>query len=209
MSDYNFSKVKVGVIDLKSHNLFSILQAMKNIGYKTTVLNKANQFKDKDIIILPGVGSFKYAMNFLKNSGLSDSIKEHVQKKKTLFGVCLGMQLLFSKSEEFGKTNGLNIFKGKVIKFNDKNLKIPHIGWNNIDKKNGIFLPKNLFKNKYYFTHSFYCKPQDDNDIHAITNYGRLKFCSSVVKKNIVGTQFHPEKSGKAGLKILKQLIKI
>ena len=149
MSDYNFSKVKVGVIDLKSHNLFSILQAMKNIGYKTTVLNKPNQFKDKDIIILPGVGSFKYAMNFLKNSGLSDSIKEHVQKKKTLFGICLGMQLLFSKSEEFGKTNGLNIFKGKVIKFNDKNLKIPHIGWNKIDKKNGIFLPKNLFKNKF------------------------------------------------------------
>ena len=208
MSDYSFSKVKVGVIDLKSHNLFSILQAMKNIGYKTTVLNKANQFKDKDIIILPGVGSFKYAMNFLKNSGLSDSIKEHVQKKKTLFGICLGMQLLFSKSEEFGKTNGLNIFKGKVIKFNDKNLKIPHIGWNKIDKKTEFFYPKIYLKISSILP-TLLLQPHNDNDIHAITHYGRFKFCSSVVKKNIVGTQFHPEKSGKAGLKILKQLIKI
>ena len=183
MSDYNFSKVKVGLIDLKSHNLFSILQAMKNIGYKTAVLSKPNHLKNKDIIILPGVGSFKHAMNFLKILDYQTLIKEHVQKKKTLFGICLGMQLLFSRSEEFGKTNGLNIFKGKVTKFNDKNLKVPHIGWNKIDKKNGIFLPKNLFKNKYYFTHSFYCKPQDANDIHAITNYGRFKFCSSVVKK--------------------------
>lgn len=209
MSGYNYSKVKVGVIDLKSHNLFSILQAMKNIGYSVTVLCEANQFKNKDIIILPGVGSFKYAMNFLKKSGLSDSIKEHAQKKKKLFGICLGMQLLFSESEEFGKTNGLNIFKGKVIKFDSKNLNVPHIGWNKIYKKNAIFLPKNLFKNKYYFTHSFYCKPQDDNDIHAETNYGKFRFCSCVVRKNVIGTQFHPEKSGKAGLEVLKQLINI
>ena len=190
-------------------NSHSILNTYKHLGISCEISKELNIIKNATHLILPGVGSYKHAMNFLKNSGLSESIKEHVQKKKTLFGICLGMQLLFSKSEEFGKTNGLNIFKGKVIKFDNKNLKVPHIGWNKIDKKNGIFLQKNLFKNKYYFTHSFYCKPQDENDIHATTNYGRFKFCSSVVKKNVVGTQFHPEKSGKAGLKILKQLIKI
>ena len=119
------------------------------------------------------------------------------------------MQLLFSKSEEFGKTNGLNIFKGKVIKFNDKNLKIPHIGWNKIDKKNGIFLTKNLFKNKFYFTHSFYCKPASKEFMIGETNYSNFKFCSIVKKDNIIGMQFHPEKSGSRGLEILNNLRKI
>ncbi len=119
------------------------------------------------------------------------------------------MQLLFSKSEEFGHTKGLDIFDGEVIKFDKKKLKVPHIGWNGIIKRKNRFIPNSLFKQKFYFTHSYYCKPHDNLNIHTETNYGKLKFCSSVVKENIFGTQFHPEKSGKAGLKLLKELIKI
>lgn len=202
-----FSKIKIGVINLKSHNLFSILQAMKNIGYKTKIVENYKEIIKTDMIILPGVGSFKYAMNYLNKTGLKDELLKHtIIKRKSLFGICLGMQLLFTKSEEFGKTKGLNLFQGKVKKINTNNKKVPHIGWNNIKKKNRFFLPKKVFTKKFYFTHSFYCEPKNINDIHTETKYDNLIFCSSVIKENIIGTQFHPEKSGEAGLTILKEI---
>ena len=202
-----FSKIKIGVINLKSHNLFSILQAMKNIGYKTKIVENYKEIIKTDMIILPGVGSFKYAMNYLNKTGLKDELLKHtIIKRKSLFGICLGMQLLFTKSEEFGKTKGLNLFQGKVKKINTNNKKVPHIGWNNIKKKNRFFLPKKVLTKKFYFTHSFYCEPKNINDIHTETKYDNLIFCSSVIKKNIIGTQFHPEKSGEAGLTILKEI---
>lgn len=205
-----YNKINIGIIDLKSHNLFSILQAMKNIGYKIKIIEKYKDLKKIDSLVLPGVGSFKYAMNYLNKTGLKDEILNHsIIKKKSLFGICLGMQLLFSKSEEFGKTKGLNLINGEVKKIKVNKEKVPHIGWNDIKKKNKNFLPKRILKKKFYFTHSFYCKPKNKNEIHTETKYDNLIFCSSIIKENIIGTQFHPEKSGEAGLVIFKRLKEI
>ncbi len=205
MSEFN--KINIGIIDLKSHNLFSILQVMKNIGYKIKLIENYKDFKKIDSIVLPGVGSFKYAMNFLNKTGLKDELLVHaVEKKKSLFGICLGMQLLFTESEEFGKTKGLNLINGNVKKIKVKKSKVPHIGWNDLKNNNNKFLPKEILNKKFYFTHSFYCKPKNEDEINTRTKYDNLTFCSSIIKENIIGTQFHPEKSGEAGLLIFKRL---
>ena len=209
MSGFSIKKIKIGIIDLKSHNLFSIFQAVQNIGYKVSVINNFRQINKNDIIILPGVGSFKHAMNYLKSLRIDQELKEfNLKKNKSIFGICLGMQLLFSSSEEFGYSKGLNFIEGKVKKFkkNYKKFKIPHVGWNNIKKINHNFIPKILLNEKYYFTHSFYCDPTNKKDIHTETYYAGKNFCSSIIKKQIIGTQFHPEKSGKSGLEIIKNL---
>jgi len=148
-------------------------------------------------------------MKHLKDLGLDYELKNFILKKnKCLFGICLGMQLLFTSSEEFGFSRGLNLIKGTVkkIKAKSKNIKIPHIGWNSIKKINHNFIPNNLLDHKYYFTHSFYCEPKNKEEIHTKTYYGGNYFCSSIISKKVVGTQFHPEKSGNAGLEIIKNL---
>jgi glutamine amidotransferase len=208
MSDIKFKKIKIGLIDLKSHNLFSIMQATRNVGYNVKVIDNYKEIVKKDIIIIPGVGSFKHAMKRLRYLSFDYELKEYISNRnKCLFGICLGMQLLFSSSEEFGFTKGLNFIDGKVKKFkNSKLFKVPHVGWNNINKLNHKFIPENVLKEKYYFTHSFYCSPNDKKVIHTNTSYSENLFCSSLVKKNIIGTQFHPEKSGKSGLEIIKKL---
>ena len=208
MSDIKFKKIKIGLIDLKSHNLFSIMQATKNVGYDVKVIDDYKEIAKKDIIIIPGVGSFKYAMKRLKYLSFDYELKKYISNRnKCLFGICLGMQLLFSSSEEFGFTKGLNFVDGKVKKLqNSKFFKVPHVGWNNIHILNNKFIPENVLRDKYYFTHSFYCSPKDKKVIHTNTSYSDKIFCSSLVKRNIIGTQFHPEKSGKSGLEIIKNL---
>ena len=208
MSDIKFKKIKIGLIDLKSHNLFSIMQATKNVGYDVKVIDNYKEIAKKDIIIIPGVGSFKYAMKRLKYLSFDYELKKYISNRnKCLFGICLGMQLLFSSSEEFGFTKGLNFVDGKVKKLqNSKFFKVPHVGWNNINILNNKFIPENVLRDKYYFTHSFYCSPKDKKVIHTNTSYSDKIFCSSLVKRNIIGTQFHPEKSGKSGLEIIKNL---
>ena len=155
MSDLKVNKIKVGIIDMKLHNLFSIYQACKNIGYKTTIIDNKLKNYSYDIIILPGVGSFKSAMNYLNTSGIKDRLLEYSNSRnKFLFGICLGMQLLFDKSEEFGDTKGLGLISGDVKKFKKyKNVKIPHIGWNNLilGPNKNTFLKKNCFDHNFYF----------------------------------------------------------
>ena len=209
MSDTKFKNIKIGLIDLKSHNLFSIMQATQNVGYNVKVIEHYKEIYKKNIIIIPGVGSFKHAMKRLKYLGFDDQLKKFIlNKNKCLLGICLGMQLLFSSSEEFGYTKGLDLIGGKVKKFKKKSkfFKIPHVGWNNLIKINHKFIPEYVINDKYYFTHSFYCSPKDKKVIHTNTSYFGKSFCSSMVKKNIIGTQFHPEKSGKSGLEIIKKL---
>ena len=209
MSGTSFNRIKIGIIDLKSHNLFSIFQATKNIGYNVSAIQSYKEIIKKDIIIIPGVGSFKNAMKHLKSLNIDHELNEFViGKNKCIFGICLGMQLLFSSSEEFGYSKGLKFVKVSVKKFkkNSKNFKIPHIGWNEIKKINHSFIPKKNLDQKYYFTHSFYCEPKNKEDVHTNTLYSGKLFCSSVVRNKIIGTQFHPEKSGYAGLEIIKNL---
>jgi len=211
-SDYKnkIKKLKIGIIDLKTNNLFSIIQACKNIGFETRVVKSPIQILKSDIIILPGVGSFANAMNYLKKSRINNSLLKFTKNKnKTLIGICLGMQLLFSKSFEFGQTKGLNIINGSVNKLKKNKVKVPHIGWSNISINKKFFFSLALTKKKYFFTHSFYCEPKEKNIITTYTYYEKIKFCSSIKKDNIIGLQFHPEKSGEAGLAMLRKLTEL
>lgn len=205
------TKKKIGIIDLGINNLHSIKEACNSIGYKTNLVNLKKKKYNYDILILPGIGSFKKAMQIIKKNNIKKKILQHLENKnKILVGICLGMQLFFSKSEEFGFAKGLDLIKGNVKKFSKKVLIVPHTGWNsiNIIKKNSI-IPKKLGKKMFYFTHSFYCVPENIKNILGYTKYSNFKFCSIIKKNNIFGMQFHPEKSGVNGLEILRNLDKI
>lgn len=205
-----YKNIKVGIIDYKLNNLFSIYNAFKKVGYNTKIIDlNIRNYKSYDLIVLPGVGSYSHAMNFIKKFEIDKKIYDFVsQEKNLLFGICLGMQLLFEKSSEFKNTKGLGIIPGYVENLiNNTKSPIPHIGWNNLN-----YLKDNDFKIKkknFYFIHSLYCKPEDKKIILTETKYGKNIFCSSVYDKNIFATQFHPEKSGHNGIELLKQIKKV
>jgi glutamine amidotransferase len=207
MSGIKNNKISVGIINLEFHNLFSIYHAMKSLDYKVKIYNFNQKKYDSDILILPGVGSFNFAMKKIKMHNIDEKINEFLFKKKLLFGICLGMQLLFEESNEFVSTKGMGLIQGNVENFSKKKFKVPHIGWEKIKKNQNIsFLSNNDY---YYFVHSFFCKPKDKKSILSLTNYQGFQYCSSILKNNIFATQFHPEKSGKSGLKILNNIKKL
>ena len=203
---------KVVIIDYELGNLFSVNQALEKIGLKTIISKDPNDIENADAIILPGVGAFGDAMNNLTKLGLTQPIKNFINSGKPFLGICLGLQLLFTQSEEFGTQNGLNIIKGMVKKFpatnNDYKLKVPQISWNKVlfpyqDLK--AISPMNNINNEeyFYFVHSFYIVPEENVTL-TNTEYGGIIYSSSIVKNNIFACQFHPEKSGHEGLKIYK-----
>jgi glutamine amidotransferase len=199
MSDYN--KIKIGIIDLKINNIYSIYNALRSIGYKTAVVKK--KLDNYDFIILPGVGSFKEGMQSLIKNNLMENLQENtIIKKKNLIGICLGMQMLFTKSNEGGNTSGLNLIKGNVQKFKKKkNFSIPIVGWY---KTKSLI---NQLNNKYFYhIHSYYCRPTDKNLVISKTTYNEVSYCSSIQDKNIIAFQFHPEKSGVDGINLLKKI---
>lgn len=205
---------KVSIIDFEGGNLFSVIQACKYVGIETKLTDNSSEILKCDGLILPGVGSFPYAMKVLKQKKLIDPIKEFIKTGKPFMGICLGFQLLFSKSEEFVDCKGLNLIEGSVRKFNfdDKSKKAPQIGWNKIySKKNWSKSPLSNVKNNefMYFVHSFYAQPKNEMDILSYTNYESFEYCSSILKDNIFGTQFHPEKSSKVGIEIYKEWSKL
>lgn len=195
-------------------NLFSVKHACRTLGYEATITNDAKTIEKSDAIILPGVGAFGEAMQSLRNLHLIAQIKEFINLGKPFMGICLGFQLLFTESEEFGNYNGLDIFKGSVKKFpqnnNGKNIKVPQIGWNRIYSGNNENLwgqsPLKDIKNReyMYFIHSFFVNPEEDSIILSRTSYEGFEYCSSIKKDNVFACQFHPEKSGLEGLKIYK-----
>tara|TARA_B100000401_G_scaffold332239_1_gene231504 strand:+ start:580 stop:1203 length:624 start_codon:yes stop_codon:yes gene_type:complete len=203
MSD--FKKIKIRIINLGFNNTFSIFQAFKSLGCKVELSNKISK-KNFDLLILPGVGSFVEGMNSLKKQNFDNYIKDYVYANKKILGICLGMQLFFSESSEFKKTKGLNLIEGKVKKIPLKENTIPHIGWSKIKKMK----ENNLFKNDndfFYFVHSYYCEPKNKDTILTNTKLKKLNFCSSVISNNIIGFQFHPEKSSLAGINLLKNVL--
>ncbi|MCS7242401.1 imidazole glycerol phosphate synthase subunit HisH [Candidatus Caldatribacterium sp.] len=200
----------IALVDYGMGNIRSVLKAFEAVGAEIFIARTPEEIKKAKAIVLPGVGAFKDCMNNLKNYGLITSIKEDILKGKPYLGICLGMQILFSESEEFGHTEGLNIFSGKVVRFNlPKDYKIPHMGWNSLKIKsktkilNGI--PDNSF---FYFVHSYYVVPEDEKIVTAVTEYG-IDFTSMVTYENIFATQFHPEKSQKVGLKLIKNFTEL
>lgn len=197
----------IAIIDYGVGNLFSLKSSLAFIGAEAVVTNDISIIENADKIILPGVGAFKDAAKKLFSSGMADVVLNEVKKGKMLLGICLGMQLLFEKSYEYGETKGLGLLKGEIRPLSDvidNGLKTPHIAWNSLDFvgdtsplfkyiKNGDFV---------YFVHSYYAADCDDSLI-ATTNYS-ADITAAVGKNNIFGCQFHPEKSGTVGLNILK-----
>ncbi len=194
----------IAIIDYGAGNLKSITNALDFLGIKYKVTDTKEDIKKADKLIFPGVGSFGDCMSSLKKKGLIEPLKEEI-KKKPYLGICLGLHVLFEKSEESPGIKGLNIFKGEVKRFKSKNLKIPHIGWNTIKIIKENRLLKDIKNNSYfYFVHSFYVKPINRKIISTKTDYG-IEYCSGIAKDNIFAFQFHPERSGKVGLNILKK----
>lgn len=197
--------MKLAIIDYGAGNLRSVAKAFDYIGQKFVITSSGDEIKTCSGIVLPGVGAFRQAAERLIAANLWDTLKTEAEKGKALFGICLGMQLLFDESFEFGKTTGLGLIKGKVDNINTggQSLKIPHIGWNTLyfNKKSDLF--DGIENGTYvYFVHSFSAVTDDEN-VTAITDYG-IKTVASVERGNVLGTQFHPEKSGEKGLKILR-----
>jgi len=201
----------ISIIDYGMGNLRSVQKGFEKIGARAAVINTPQQVADAEAIVLPGVGAFKNCLENLDSLKLISPILRAIESGKPFLGICLGLQILFTESEEFGSTPGLDIIKGKVVRFKTDNrtadtphLKIPHMGWNNVSIKKEIPCLAGIQDRTYlYFVHSYYVKPENNDVIATTTDYG-FEFVSSISKDNIFACQFHPEKSQKAGLKILK-----
>lgn len=200
------SDPSIAIVDYQMGNLRSVQKALEHVGAEAVVTSCPDEIGAASKVILPGVGAFGDAMVELKARGLVDPIKAHIASGKPFLGICLGLQLLFEVGEEGGNHEGLGVIPGKVVrfpKFDDR--KVPHMGWNQvIESKSGCPLLKDVpSEAHFYFVHSFYVEPTDTSDIWLSCDYG-VPFCASVWRENIFATQFHPEKSQKDGLQILK-----
>ena len=195
----------VGIIDYGVGNLFSLQSSFKAIGQDAFVSSNEAELAKADRLVLPGVGAFEDAANKLRASGLDAFVKEQAAAGKPLMGICLGMQMLFEKSFEYGEHEGLGLLKGQVVPMAgkiDPALKIPHMGWNALEVKQGRLLEE-VDGQYVYFVHSFYAKGCEAS-LAAVTEYG-IPITAAVEQGNIFGCQFHPEKSGNVGLSILRK----
>lgn len=202
----------IAIVDYNMGNLASVQNAFAKLGKDTVVESNPSKFKEYDKLILPGVGAFGDAMEHLQERNMVEPIREFAASGKPILGICLGMQLLFESSQEFGENKGLRLIKGHVSAFEASKfstpLKVPHMGWNRMfTKEHPLF--ENLDENHYlYFVHTFHVTCTNKDDIIGETDYG-YRFTSAVAHKNIMGIQPHPEKSHENGLKILENFIKL
>ncbi len=197
----------IAIVDYGAGNIFSVKNAMDYLGLPAELTSKADDIRNADGIILPGVGAFPWAMNMLTKSGLVEVIKEEAVKKPFL-GICLGMQLIFSKGYEFEETDGLGLIDGQVRLMTPEGLSIPHIGWNKLEKNRECALLNGLGDDEYvYFVHSYAAECADE-DVAAYCEYGS-RVTALVNRGTVYGAQFHPEKSGKTGLKILSNFAEL
>ena len=204
----------IAIIDYNLGNLYSVKNALVHLGFKPVITSDPKELMSYNSAILPGVGAFGEAMNNLKKSDLVIPIHDFIQSGKPFMGICLGLQLLFSMSYEFGEYKGLGIIEGEVIKFpnSEKNLKVPQVGWNKIIVPIGKTWENTPLQNVkqgtfMYFVHSFYVKPASSDFVIATTNYQGIEYCSGIQMKNVFAIQFHPEKSGKIGLGIYNDFL--
>ena len=202
--------MKVLIIDYGMGNLGSVKTAVKVLGFKADIVNAPQLIKGADKIILPGVGSFSDAMSELKNNNWFDPLSEHVfNEQKPILGICLGMQLLATTGQEGGQTEGLDFIPGQVSHLTKLGCEkpIPHVGWNDTHVKNKSILFKGIESgNDFFYVHSYGFLPSNPSAISSIVNYDG-EIVASIEKDNVFGTQFHPEKSSKAGLKLLKNFL--
>lgn len=200
----------IAIIDYDAGNIKSVEKALDYIGETPIVTRERETILQADKVILPGVGSFGDAMEKLHRYGLVDVIREVAKKQTPLLGICLGLQLFFEKSEETKGVEGLGLLKGEIVRFPEtEGFKIPHMGWNSIKINQNSKLFQGIEENSYvYFVHSYYLRTHDLNDVAATTDY-IVNVHAAAEHGNIFATQFHPEKSGEVGLKILKNFVNI
>lgn len=198
----------ITIIDYGSGNLKSIKNGFSKIGADAVISSSVKEIEDAEALVLPGVGAFGTAMENLQEYEVS--IKEHVDDGKPFLGVCLGLQILFSSSEESPGVEGLDIFKGKVLHFPDilreKGLKIPQMGWNQLEIVKDCQVLRGVGREYMYFVHSYYVQPDNENIVAATVDYG-IDVPAVVCDKNVFATQFHPEKSGEEGIQILRNFV--
>jgi len=199
----------IAVINYGLGNLHSVKKALANVGGDALITSDPETILQADKVVLPGVGAFADGMRGLEKHGLSDAVQKVAKMGKPLLGICLGMQLLFEESDEQGIHQGLALLAGKVVQFKEPGIKVPQIGWNQVDLTGESLLTKGFKDGEYfYFNHSYYCVPTNAEDIITMTYYGR-RFSSAVGRGNIYGVQFHPEKSQETGLRILKNFVEL
>ncbi len=193
----------MAIIDYGMGNLRSVQKGFERVGFKAIVTDDPRKVREADAIVLPGVGAFGAAMERLRRSGLAEEIVQAIKDGKPYLGICLGLQLLLSESEEGGRFKGLGLIKGRVVRF-QTDVKVPHMGWNQVRIVRPNPLLKDIPDNSYfYFVHSYYVVPEDKSLIAGTTEYG-VEFTSMVWHDNLFAVQFHPEKSQRLGLRILK-----
>lgn len=193
----------ITIIDYGMGNLRSVQKGFEKVGFNAKITSNPEEVIAAPAVVLPGVGAFKDAMDNLKETQMIDAIKEVVKKGKPFLGICLGLQLLFSESEEWGIHKGLDIVEGRVTRL-PEGVKIPHMGWNEIEMVNESPIMKGIDSGShFYFVHSYYVEPVNPKVVTCQTEYG-IKYTSIIKQDNVFGIQFHPEKSSTLGLKILK-----
>jgi glutamine amidotransferase len=200
----------ITIIDYGMGNLRSVQKGFEKVGCNAEVTSDPRVVERADRLVLPGVGAFRDCMDNLREGGFIEPIRNHIAAGRPFLGICLGLQLLFTESEEFGRHRGLDIIPGRVCRFPDDlqaggdKLKVPHMGWNQIDIRRPAPIFRGLASGEsVYFVHSYYVDPQDPDVVASTTDYG-MTFCSSIWRDNVMATQFHPEKSQRVGLKILE-----
>ncbi|WP_198430968.1 imidazole glycerol phosphate synthase subunit HisH [Saccharococcus caldoxylosilyticus] len=203
----------IGIIDYGMGNLYSVSKALERLDYPYMISGHPNELKQARGLILPGVGSFKDAMHILQETGLAGFIRTAAENGTPLLGICLGMQLLFEESEENGLTKGLGLLSGRVVRIpgeaaSGKRYKVPHMGWNRLKFHHPSPLLDNIEEGHVYFVHSYYVVTDDAKTVLASSSYN-VEVPAVVGKENVFGTQFHPEKSGEVGMKILQNYLAI
>jgi glutamine amidotransferase len=198
----------IAIIDYGAGNLRSVANAIKKLGYQPRVTSDPGEVFDAAVVILPGVGAAADTMNSLGKLGMTGAIRQLIEQRRPLFAICVGLQILLSRTEEGGGHECLGVIPGKVRRL-PQGLKIPHIGWNQVKQR----IRHPLFEGipneaDFYFVHSFYAEPEDTSVVVGTTSYG-VSMCSMLIKDNLIATQFHPEKSGEYGLKMYANFLKI
>jgi glutamine amidotransferase len=203
------AKVTVALIDYGMGNLGSVSKALETVGFSVLKTNRAEDIEKADAIVLPGVGAFGDAMKHLEELKLIDTLKREIlDRKKPFLGICLGLQLLFERSYEFGEHKGLGIFEGEVLHFGDRVHKVPHMGWNEVHPKREHPILKNLKNGDFfYFVHYYFVSPKSGEIVLTETDYDGFYFTSGVAYENILAFQFHPEKSQRKGLQLLRNFL--
>lgn len=199
------------ILDYGASNLRSVQKAFNYLHIPAMVSDDARSVANADKVVLPGVGAFGQGISAVRSRGFDSAIGEHLLKEKPLLGICLGMQMLLSESEEMGIHQGLNFISGKVQQFNSQNAKVPQIGWNNLHE---IRHESKLFKGiddgaYFYFVHSYFCNVDAADAVSARATYAQENFAVAIEKNGIFAVQFHPEKSGSLGLKILENFVRL